>query len=154
MAVIGKVLDPIIENALKKGEKQVDTTGDTLEGETLLSHLVNLTDGKPYFYLSSSPAPYISQDPKIIRDETFNIMIAGRDTVRATCPVDWFLTDNVSFFQTASTLTFMIYMLSQKPQVLKRLRQEILDHVGPSARPTHEDLRDLKYLRATINGTS
>lgn len=47
----------------------------------------------------------------------------------------------------------MLYMLSQKPQVLQRLRQEILDHVGPSVRPTHEDLRDLKYLRATINGT-
>ena len=44
-------------------------------------------------------------------------------------------------------------MLSQKPQVLKRLRQEIIGHLGPSARPTHEDLRDLKYLRATINGT-
>jgi len=44
-------------------------------------------------------------------------------------------------------------MLSQKPHVLKRLRQEILDHIGPSARPTHEELRDLKYLRATINGT-
>jgi hypothetical protein len=99
MAVIGKVLDPIIENALKKkGEKQVDATGDTLEGETLLSHLVNLTDGKPYFYFSSSSASYISRDPKIIRDETFNIMIAGRDTVRATCPVDWCLADNVFFF--------------------------------------------------------
>jgi cytochrome P450 len=47
----------------------------------------------------------------------------------------------------------MLYMLSQKPEVLKRLRQEILDHVGPSARPTHEDLGSLKYLRATINGT-
>jgi len=46
----------------------------------------------------------------------------------------------------------MLYMLSQKPGVLKRLRQEVLDHVGPSARPTHEHLRNLKYLRATING--
>ena len=47
----------------------------------------------------------------------------------------------------------MLYMLSQKPRVLKRLRQEILDHVDPSARPTHEELRNLKYLHATINGT-
>lgn len=48
MAVIGKVLDPIIENALKgKVEKKVGAAGDNLEGETLLSHLVNLTDGKP-----------------------------------------------------------------------------------------------------------
>jgi len=49
MAVIGKVLDPIIENALKrKGEKEVGAARDNLEGETLLSHLVNLTDGKPH----------------------------------------------------------------------------------------------------------
>lgn len=80
-------------------------------------------------------------------------MIAGRDTVRSTFPMDQSLADETTFPQTASTLTFMLYMLSQKPQVLKRLRQEILDHIGPSARPTHEDLRNLKYLRATINGT-
>lgn len=50
MAVIGKVLDPIIENALKKnGDKKTGAVGDDPEGETLLSHLVNLTDGKPYF---------------------------------------------------------------------------------------------------------
>jgi hypothetical protein len=50
MAVIGKVLDPIIENALKKKrEKKPDAAGDNLEGETLLSHLVNLTDGKLHF---------------------------------------------------------------------------------------------------------
>ena len=95
---------------------------------------------------------YAPLDPKVIRDETLNIMIAGRDTVRLTCPMDRSFTDDAIVSQTASTLTFMLYMLSQKPQVLKRLRQEILDHVGPSARPTHEDLRDLKYLRATING--
>jgi hypothetical protein len=33
MATIGKVLDPIIENALKKkGEKQTDAAGETLRG--------------------------------------------------------------------------------------------------------------------------
>lgn len=53
MAVIGKVLDPIIENALKKkGEKKAGAGGDSLEGETLLSHLVNLTDGKSRFHIT------------------------------------------------------------------------------------------------------
>ena len=47
MAVIEKVLDPIIENALNKGEKKAGAAGANLEGETLLSHLVNLTDGEP-----------------------------------------------------------------------------------------------------------
>lgn len=48
MTVIEQVLDPIIENALKKkGEKKQGTVDANLEGETLLSHLVNLTDGEP-----------------------------------------------------------------------------------------------------------
>lgn len=51
MAVIGRVLDPIIENALeRKGEKKVGAAGNNLEGETLLSHLVKLTDGEPCFH--------------------------------------------------------------------------------------------------------
>ena len=87
MAIIGEVLDPIVENAIKKkGEKGSNTAGDDLEGETLLSHLVNLTDGEhcPCFCCFSSAAQ-VFPDPKLIRDETLNILIAGRDTVRLAC---------------------------------------------------------------------
>ena len=60
---------------------------------------------------------------------------------------------NESFsFETATTLTFLVYMLSQNPDVMHRLREEILRTVGPSRRPTHEDVRDMKYMRAVING--
>lgn len=38
------------------------------------------------------------------------------------------------------------------PDVLKRLRAEILDKVGSSRRPTYDDIRDMKFLRAVING--
>lgn len=56
MAVIEKVLDPIIENALrKKGEKKANAAGVNLEGETLLSHLVNLTDGESSFFTAFLP---------------------------------------------------------------------------------------------------
>ena len=51
-------------------------------------------------------------------------------------------------------MTITVYFLSQHPDVLKRLRQEILDHVGPTRRPTYDDIRDMKYLRAVLNGTS
>ena len=52
MAVIGKVLDPIIENAIKKkGEKRASSADDNTDGETLLSHLVKLTDGEHRFRL-------------------------------------------------------------------------------------------------------
>ena len=45
-------------------------------------------------------------------------------------------------------------MLSQHPDVLRRLREEILSVVGHSKSPTLEELREMKYLRAVINGTS
>ena len=54
--------------------------------------------------------------------------------------------------KTASTLTFIVYMLSEHPDILRRLRQEILEKVGPQRRPTYDNFRDMKYLRAVING--
>jgi hypothetical protein len=45
-------------------------------------------------------------------------------------------------------------MLSQHPDVLRRLREEILNKVGSSRRPTYDDMRDMKYMRAVINGES
>jgi hypothetical protein len=62
-------------------------------------------------------------------------MMAGRDT-------------------TTSTLTFMVYCLAMYPDVLKRLREEILEQVGATGRPTSDDIRDMKYLRAVIKGWS
>jgi len=44
-------------------------------------------------------------------------------------------------------------MLTQNPHVTKRLREEILKKVGYS-RPTFEQMKDMKYLRAFINGAS
>ncbi|CAA7270247.1 unnamed protein product [Cyclocybe aegerita] len=54
---------------------------------------------------------------------------------------------------TASTLTFVIYMLAEYPEVLLRLREEILNKVGSSRRPTYEDIRNMKCLRAVLNET-
>ena len=60
-------------------------------------------------------------------------MIAGRDT-------------------TAITLTALIYLLTQHPETLQRLRKEILQVVGPTRRPTYDDIREMKFLRAVLNG--
>jgi cytochrome P450 len=60
-------------------------------------------------------------------------MIAGRDT-------------------TAATLTFIVYCLAMYPTVLVKLREEILEKVGPTRRPEYDDIKDMKYLRAVING--
>ncbi|KDQ56219.1 hypothetical protein JAAARDRAFT_70562 [Jaapia argillacea MUCL 33604] len=75
-----------------------------------------------------------TEDQNILKDEILNMLVAGRDT-------------------TAGTLTFAAYMLSEHPHVFKRLREEVLSNVGPSRRPTYDDVRDMKYLRAVINET-
>ncbi|KAF7313120.1 Cytochrome P450 [Mycena kentingensis (nom. inval.)] len=73
-----------------------------------------------------------TSDPKILKDETLNILLAGRDT-------------------TMHTLTMVIYFLSIYPAICTRLRAEVLAHVGTTRRPTYDDIKEMKYLRAVIN---
>nr|BAL14712.1 cytochrom P450 [Phlebia brevispora] len=126
--VVDGFIDPLCEAAVRRErerrlreggggdgasakEKEKEEVG---EEETLLEHLVKLTD-----------------DPQIVHDETLNILLAGRDT-------------------TAITLTMAAYMLALHPHVLKRLRDEVQTRVG-ARRPTYDDIREMKYLRAFIN---
>ncbi|KAG2354435.1 cytochrome P450 [Suillus spraguei] len=118
MKVVNAFLDPILKDVLEKHS----TTGefdknDFADDQTLVDHLVNLTT-----------------DFKIIKDETLNILLAGRDT-------------------TASTLTSVVYLLAMHPEVLTRLREEIIMKVGLTRRPTYDDIREMKYLRAVLNET-
>ncbi|KAH8832521.1 cytochrome P450 [Flagelloscypha sp. PMI_526] len=119
--VIHGYLEPIIQDALKRKEEKTMRgvqDGKSEEAEaTLIDYLVEKTN-----------------DPKLIRDEVLNILIAGRDT-------------------TAATLSTTIYLLAQHPHIVTRLREEILEKVGPSREPTIEDFRDMKYLRAVCNET-
>ncbi|KAF8164775.1 cytochrome P450 monooxygenase pc-1 [Crassisporium funariophilum] len=73
-----------------------------------------------------------TQDEKILKDELLNLLVAGRDT-------------------TMGLLTFAFYMLTEHPDIEKRLREEILDKVGPQGRPTYDHMRDMKFMRAFIN---
>ncbi|KAJ7924700.1 cytochrome P450 monooxygenase pc-3 [Mycena leptocephala] len=75
-----------------------------------------------------------TDNKEVIRDSIFNILVAGRDT-------------------TAATLTFGVYMLAEHPEIVDRLRKEILDTVGSSKMPVYDDLRGMKYMRAFINET-
>ncbi|KAJ7598046.1 cytochrome P450 [Mycena floridula] len=75
-----------------------------------------------------------TQDYQVLQDELINLLVAGRDT-------------------TASTLTFCVYILSQRPDIVARLRKEVMELVGATRRPSYDDIRDMKYLRAFINET-
>jgi len=50
-----------------------------------------------------------------------------------------------------SLLTFSFYMLSEHPDIEKRLHQEIYDVVGQKGRPMYEQMNKMKYMRAFIN---
>ncbi|EUC57271.1 cytochrome P450 family monooxygenase pc-3 [Rhizoctonia solani AG-3 Rhs1AP] len=76
----------------------------------------------------------LTRDETVIRDEIINILVAARDT-------------------TATTLTFAVYMLSQHPEIMSRLRDEILQCLGTSSYPSPDDLKEMKYLRAVLNET-
>ncbi|KAF9647903.1 cytochrome P450 [Thelephora ganbajun] len=114
--ITDKFINPLIEAALeKKNANGVDEL-DKEEG-SLLDHLVRQTD-----------------DYDMIRDETFNIMLAGRDT-------------------TAGLTTFTVAMLAKHPEIYARLRREVLDTLGPDGKVDPDNLRDMKYLRAVLNET-
>ncbi|KAJ7440912.1 cytochrome P450 [Mycena galericulata] len=122
MKIVSAYIDPIIHDAVAK-KKLADSLNEKLEkedeevaeGATLLDELLNVTS-----------------DPKVLKDETLNILLAGKDTTQ------W-------------TLTVIVYFLAMYPKVNSRLREEILRCVGPSRRPTHDDIREMKLLRAVIN---
>jgi cytochrome P450 len=69
-------------------------------------------------------------DAERIRAELLNILLAGRDT-------------------TASLLSNVWFTLSQRPDVWAKLREEV-DSLG-GARPTYEQIKEFKYLRAVLN---
>ncbi|THU78314.1 cytochrome P450 [Dendrothele bispora CBS 962.96] len=76
----------------------------------------------------------VTKDKKVVMDELLNILLAARDT-------------------TASLLTFSVYVLTQRPDIAARLKSEISEKVGFARRPTYEDTREMKYLRAFLNET-
>ncbi|KAJ3969298.1 cytochrome P450 [Lentinula raphanica] len=75
-----------------------------------------------------------TEDRDTVRFQLLNMLLAGRDT-------------------TSTLLSFVIYLLCCHPEVTHRLRAEILDHYHNDGRPTLENLKSLKYLRAVLNET-
>ncbi|GAB7095769.1 cytochrome P450 [Halolamina litorea] len=70
------------------------------------------------------------QTDRQLRDEMMTMLLAGHDT-------------------TALTLTYTWYLLSQHPEVERRLHEEV-DAVIDGTRPTVDDIRDLEYTEWVI----
>ncbi|PRT56569.1 hypothetical protein B9G98_04189 [Wickerhamiella sorbophila] len=76
-----------------------------------------------------------TQDPIVIRDQAFNILLAGRDT-------------------TAALLSYCTFYLGRNKDVYKRLRESILADFGEGHENiTFESLKRSKFLQNIINET-
>lgn len=75
-----------------------------------------------------------TRDRKVLRDQLVAVLLAGRDT-------------------TASTLSWTFYELARHPEVVQKLRAEILETVGLERAPTYDDLKNMKYLQNTMSET-
>ena len=54
---------------------------------------------------------------------------------------------------TSNVIARLLHLPGTYPAAQSKLREEILDIVGPTRRPSYEDIRNMKYLRAVINET-
>ncbi|KAJ5952413.1 Cytochrome P450 E-class CYP52 [Penicillium vulpinum] len=78
-----------------------------------------------------------TRDPIVLRDESLNVLLAGRDT-------------------TASLLSWAMLLLARHPHIFERLRSDILEQFGTYDQPQNMDFASLKscqYLRYFINET-
>ncbi|KAI5776675.1 cytochrome P450 [Geopyxis carbonaria] len=75
-----------------------------------------------------------TREKHILRDQLVAILLAARDT-------------------TAGTLSWVFHELAGHPDVVERLRREILERVGETREPTYTDLKEMKYLQHVINET-
>jgi cytochrome P450 len=74
-----------------------------------------------------------TSDPVVIRDQAFNILLAGRDT-------------------TASLLSFVIRILAQDKRVWNKLRDEVLETFGTdTSNISFESLKRSSYLNHVVN---
>lgn len=73
-----------------------------------------------------------TRDREVLRDQLVAVLLAGRDT-------------------TAVTLSWLFYELSKSPGVVRKLRQEIVEHVGLDKTPTYANLKNMKYLQHCLN---
>lgn len=112
---VHQFVDKIIFNALEKAhphdpEKSIESKSDRY---VFLEEMLKST-----------------RDPKQLRDELLNILLAGRDT-------------------TASLLSNTFHVLARRPDIWEKLKAEVDELQG--VKPDYETLRNMKYLKNLLN---
>ncbi|KAJ6011525.1 hypothetical protein N7451_002937, partial [Penicillium sp. IBT 35674x] len=71
------------------------------------------------------------QDPKLVRDQLMNILLAGRYT-------------------TACLMSWACYQLVRHPAALKRLREEVMSFTQDDVKQTRAHIAKMKYLKCVL----
>lgn len=87
-------------------------------------------DGDADRYVFLEELAKLGCSPRKIQDELLNVLLAGRDT-------------------TASLLSYLFYTLARRPDVFRKLRDEVMQF-GNQA-PTFEQVKSMKYLQYCLN---
>lgn len=114
--VVHDFTDFYVKKALDASEDEVEKVSEN--GYTFLYELAKQT-----------------RDPKLLRDQCLNILLAARDT-------------------TAGLLSFVFFELARNPAIFKRLREEILETFGDGydlSLINFESLKKCEYLKWVLN---
>jgi cytochrome P450 len=85
---------------------------------------------EPERYVFLNELAKATEDPKRLRDELLNILLAGRDT-------------------TAGLLSNTFHVLARRPDIWEKLSKEVDTLEGE--KPSYETLRNMKYLRNVLS---
>lgn len=118
-AVVHNFVDKIVDKALEKTQpKDVEKAIEGKDGADRYVFLMEMAKA--------------TRDPKQLRDELLNILLAGRDT-------------------TASLLSMTFHILARRPDIFKKLKAEVDELRG--GKPDYETLKTMKYLKYLLNET-
>ncbi|CAO3569394.1 unnamed protein product [Mortierella alpina] len=116
-----KIIDKAIARQEERERQSSDEAGQKDEGHATLLD---------HFLSHQKENSFV--DREYLRSMLLNFLLAGRDT-------------------TASLLSWTTWYLSQHPDVVVRLKQEIMQVVGPTAIPGYDDIKKLKYQKQVVN---
>lgn len=154
MSVLMEYIEPILKNATSKRRETSMSTGK--DEETFLDHMVKSTDGGLPLEYAHSLSPHLTGG--WLRYQGAQGRMSQLDGGRkgyGALSAHFHLTRleiKLYISQTASLLSFGMYMLAEHPTVFQRLRAEVLETVGSTRAPTYDDIRSMKYMRAFLNG--
>ncbi|KAK9362146.1 cytochrome P450 [Lipomyces starkeyi] len=124
-AIVHRFVDDYVDKALRHLRQSLETKKDD-----------EVVQSERYIFLDALVEE--TQNPKILRDQLLNILLAGRDT-------------------TAGLLSWIFYLLARHPRVFEKLRTEIIDTFGDSHNSpgkkqiNFETLKHATYLRHVLN---